>query len=95
MPIYKLKHEMTYEELLGWINYFERRPVGWRDDDRAHKIMQTNGCEVKATEIFSSLTPIYKPANKLPDGMIDPNNLKGSVLFQKMLGAVGGDKLDL
>lgn len=94
MPIHRLAEEMPYEELLGWMNYFERRPVDWRADDRAYKILQTQGVKEKPWAIFSSLDPIYN-AKKSHDGTLDVKGLKSSALFLKMAGAKGGEKLDL
>ena len=92
MPIYKLAEEMPYEELLAWTAYFEKRPVGWREDDRAFKILQTQGVKEKPWAVFGSLDPIYN-SKKSYDGTLDVNNLKKSALFTKMLSATGGDKL--
>jgi hypothetical protein len=86
---------MPYEELLGWVAYFERRPVGWREDDRTHKLLQAQGVKAKATEIFPSLQALYAPRIVKHSDQIEPSNLKGSLFFQKMLTAKGGDKLDL
>lgn len=81
-----------YEELLKWYAYLEKRPLGWREDDRAAKIIQSNGVKESATKLFPALDRIYNPS-KFEDNGIE--TLKGSYLFHKMLGAVGGDKLDL
>jgi len=87
---------MPYEELLGWYDYFERRPVEWRADDRAAKLLQAQGVKEKPYRIFASLDAIYNPMKEeLPAGMISGNSLKGSFLFHNMLGAVGGDIVEL
>ena len=97
MPIYKLAQEMPYEEFMGWLNYFERRPPEWRADDRAYKILQTQGVKEKPGSIFSSLSAIYSSKKEAikEDGQIDPQAFKGSLMFSKMMGAVNGDKLTL
>jgi len=95
MPVYKLVDEMPYEELLGWMAYFEKRPVDWRDDDRTYKLLQVQGVKEKPWKLFSTLNPIYNATNKNTDGTLDPNNLKQSAMFTKMLLARNGDKLDL
>ncbi len=92
--MYKLAEEMPYEELLAWINYFERRPVDWRADDRAYKILQTQGVKEKPWAIFQSLGAIYN-SKKPNDGTLNVASLKGSTLFSRMLSAKGGDKLEL
>ena len=84
--------EMPYEELVGWLNYFEQRPVDWCDDDRCYKCLQTQGVKAKSWEIFPSLRSIY---NSQPKEGFDVAKFKGSLMFHKMLGAKNGDKLDL
>jgi len=81
---------MSYDELLGWLDYFKRRPPGWRSDDRAWKIMQSNGSKGDGTKIFPALASIFRPSGDDP-----MSNFKGSLMFHKMLSAKGGDKLDL
>lgn len=83
---------MPYEELLGWFSYFEQRPVGWRDDDRTMKYLQTQGVKESPWNVFASLDPIYN--RKKIEGF-DISNFKHSGLFQKLLGASGGDKISL
>jgi hypothetical protein len=96
MPVYKIAQEMTYEEFLGWLDYFEKRPPEWRADDRAYKYLQTQGVKEKPWSIFASLNAIYN-SKKAPvqDGMVDASSFKSSLMFSKMMGAVNGDKLSL
>jgi len=94
MPVYRLLEEMTYEELLGWMDYFNKRPVGWRDDASMVPILQTQGVKVKPEAIYPSLAAM-KRSEENTDGRISAANLKNSAFFSKMLGAVGGDKLDI
>jgi hypothetical protein len=86
--------EMPYDELLKWYEYFDRRPIGWREDDRTAKIVQAQGAKIKATDLFPSLKKIYEPDQKYkPD---DPmSTFKGSWFERLMQQAVGGDKIDL
>jgi hypothetical protein len=92
IPLYRLEEEMPYDELKMWFAYFEKRPQGWREDDRAAKIIQAQGVKEKAWNLFPSLDRIYNPG-KFTENAVD--SLKGSYLFHKMLSAKGGDKLDL
>lgn len=85
---------MTYEELLGWFDYFERRPAEWRGDERAAKLLQAQGVKEKAINLFPSLAAIYKPRTTSP-GNFDVSGFKASLMFQKMLSSTKGDKLDL
>lgn len=91
MPVYKLA-EMPHDELLGWYAYLERRPLGWREDDRAAKQIQAAGVKEKVWNLFPSLDRIYNP-NKFAEDAV--STLKGSALWQKLMTAQGGDKLDL
>lgn len=79
---------MPYDELLCWLNYLERRPIEWRDDDRAFKQLQAWGFKGKPGAVFGSLKAIYERRAKN-----DPFNLKGSAFFQQLLSAKGGDNL--
>ena len=81
---------MSYEELCGWFSYLEQRPIDWRDDDRTSKLLQAQGVKESPTKLFPSLAAIY---NK-PKESFDVNGLKSSALFQKMLSARGGDKIN-
>jgi len=92
--VYRLEAEMPYDEMLMWFSYFEKRPQGWREDDRTVKMLQAQGVKAKPYDIFPSLQAIYKPKRDF-DGTLDASNLKGSVMFMKMLGAKKGDRLDL
>lgn len=92
MPVYELTENMTYEEFMCWIAYFEQRPVGWQADDRAFKLMQVQGYKGKPWSVFNTLNPIYN--RKHYGNGLDIASLKNSVMFNKMLSAKGGDKLD-
>jgi hypothetical protein len=78
---------MEYFELRGWINYFERRPVGWREDLRTSLIMEASGAKINRNKIFPSLAALHGADAK------DSTNLKNSEMFKRLLGAKGGDNL--
>jgi hypothetical protein len=77
---------MSYEEILGWFNYFKRRPVGWREDNRTAISIQATGAEIVPEQAFSSLASLKKYSES--DKKL---KLKGSVMFVNMLSAKGGD----
>lgn len=79
---------MPYEEFLGWISYFDKRPIGWREDLRTAHIMRAFGDKRQPTEIFPSVKAVY--SSREPDTV---SSLKTSFLFSKMLSAKGGDKI--
>ena len=93
MPVYELMNDMTYIELLGWYNYFERRPVEWRADDRAAKLLQAQGVKEKPQSLFASLAAIYEEG-KTRDKSATAS-LKGSALFKKLQSAKGGVTIPL
>jgi hypothetical protein len=86
---------MPYEELLKWSMYFEKRPIGWREDDRTMKLLQVQGVTAKPEEIFMSMA-IMKQSNKpnIPVGSVSTESIKNSPLFHAMINAKNGNKLE-
>jgi hypothetical protein len=66
---------MPYEEFVGWLKYFEQRPSGWRDDQRASLLLQAQGIKKRPEELFSSLKAIKKSSLRATGG-IDPNFMR-------------------
>jgi len=84
---------MSYEEFLGWLSYFEQRPVEWRADDRASKLLQAQGVKEKPWALFHSLNAIYNPPKpEMEEGQI---SLKGSGVLAQLLTATGGHVLGM
>jgi len=90
MTVATLTSDMTYTEFAGWQEYFSRRPAEWRSDLRTSLQMQVAGDKRKSTQIFPALSAVFATPNATPT-----SSLKTSLLFNKMLSAKGGDKLDL
>lgn len=90
MPVYKLLIEMSYDEFSKWLVYFEKRPIDWRSDLRTSYLLGSFGEKRRPYEIFPSLIPIFKSKSNN-----EINSIKTSLLFNKMLSAKGGDKLDI
>ena len=86
--------DITYSELIKWHEYFRRRPIGWRDDDRAYKYLQTQGVKERPGRIFSSLGVMYGGDDDKSDEINSVKGLKSSFLYNKMLSAKGGKKLN-
>lgn len=84
---------MDYTEYLGWLEYFDQVPIGWRDDLRFFKVMRTIGTKGEPGQMFESLAKIGRNREQLPDGELSVKSLRGSVMFSRMLGAKGGDDL--
>ena len=88
MPVYKLAEEMPYEEFMGWMTYFERRPIGWREDNRVYTQLRFKGLKERPEKVFQSLDPIFNPRKYDQEAM---NTLKGSNLMARLMQAKGGD----
>ena len=68
---------MPYEELLGWHDYLEKRPAGWRDVQRAAMIMQSFGVKATPDKLFSSLAKMKASAVEVSkDGIVSIDNFK-------------------
>ena len=80
----ELRDSMPFAELMGWFNYFEQRPAGWRDDQRTAMLLSAQGVKQKGSELFPSLRSLE--AN-------DPSKFHGSAMQKFILGAQGGTKL--
>jgi hypothetical protein len=97
ITVRELLEEMPYIEFQGWLEYFDRRPVDWRDDLRAARLMQAQGITEKPENIFESLRQlsdaVTKYAPKLPEGAANVASLRNSALFAKLLSAKGGDNI--
>ena len=94
LPFNVMLDSMPYEELLGWINYLERRPIGWREDLRSYNFMCTQGYDKKPGDLYPSLGKIYEEPKEKEEGSLGPS-FKGSLMFNKILSAKGGEVLDL
>lgn len=82
-------NEMPYDELLSWVRFFDRRPVGWREDLRTYHLMRTFGEKRRAEEVFPSLQAVFKRQEN------PVSTLRGSYMHKLMTSAVGGDKLKI
>jgi hypothetical protein len=49
---------MPYSEFKGWLEYFDKRPVGWQEDNRFYMILRVLGVKQKASELFPSLAAV-------------------------------------
>jgi hypothetical protein len=88
MPVYQLKSEMPYDEMLTWIEFFKRRPIGWREDQRAYMLLRAQGVKESAESIFPTLRMISEANER--DIINDRAVPKGKVL-EMMLKAKNGD----
>lgn len=58
--------EIPYQELIGWYAFLERRPIGWREDNRAAVIAMSFGGsdKIKPEDLFPSLAALKKKEPK-------------------------------
>jgi hypothetical protein len=79
---------MPYEELLNWIEYFKRRPLGWREDQRTFMLLKAQGVKEKVENLFPTLSILKENRdNKFKDDQALP---KGKIL-EMMLQSKDGD----
>jgi len=93
--VHSILYQMDYEEFIGWVDYLELRPIGWRDDDRAYKLMRIQGHKESPENTFDSLRSIRRRSeeakNKLnEEGKTNISSLKTSSFLQKLNRAQGG-----
>lgn len=77
---------MPYEELRGWFQYFERRPPGWREDQRAGMLLQAQGAKQRMEDLFPSLAAIKRNNTR---------GIKGSAMEKLIANSVGGERIPL
>lgn len=88
MPVYILVNEMPFDEFKNWMEYFKKRPYGWREDNRTYSIMRSFGVKEKPEAIFPTLAALKENRSQRV-------NLKGSKMLSMMLKAKGGETLEL
>jgi len=47
--------DMPQEELMKWGDYFRKRPLGWREDQRTFLLLQAQGYKGDPGSVFASL----------------------------------------
>lgn len=88
MPVYELEQEMPHTELLKWLEFFRRRPVGWRDDYRTSLLLNAAGVKEKGHNIFGSLKVIH---DRTEAEKAKGNALPSGKFLEMMQKATGGD----
>jgi hypothetical protein len=85
MPVYKLSEEMPHDEYLKWFAYFNKRPLGWREDQRIYRILQAMGIKAKPDAIFETLAQLKTAHDEaILANQTDMRNFKRSVLFKAL-----------
>jgi len=85
MPVYKIEQEMPYTEFIKWTQYLNRRPYGWREDQRTFLLLQAFGYKGKPEDLFVTL-------KQLKEGIpTEKSALPKGKFLEMMIGAKGGD----
>jgi hypothetical protein len=74
---------LAYEEIQGGYEYFQRRPIGWREDLRTAYIMNSSGVDKKPEEIFPSIKQIKNDERK-----VQQTGHQGEALMNSNFGAM-------
>jgi len=90
----ELHESVSYQEFAMWMEYFKRRPLGWRDDDRAFKLMRAQGAKLNPESVFTSLALMkeFETERKKKEAIVPRT---GSFLHSMMMAAKGGEKLEI
>lgn len=76
---------MPYVELLKWVSFFNRRPIGWREDQRTYMLLSAQGLKEEPEALFPSL-------KALKEGIpTDRKALPKGKFLEMMLTAKEGD----
>ena len=88
----ELLETMSYQEFALWMEYFDRRPYGWREDDRTYKLLRAQGMKSGPETVFHSLALMKQHEEKRKAAAVPK---AGSFLHAMMMNAKGGEKLDI
>ena len=94
MPVTEMLERMPYDELLGWFQYFSKRPIGWREDNRAYRIMQAFGTKEPPDKIFESFAKIKAVKDAIPEEVQLAQNLKNSGMLARLMGIASKNNVD-
>lgn len=87
--MYELLENMTFAEYNLWMQFFNERPIGWREDDRTYKLMRAQGMKAGPEQLFTSLAIMKENDAKATSNAVPRT---GSFLHAMMMNAKGGDK---
>ncbi|MDB4378619.1 hypothetical protein N9Z41_02495 [bacterium] len=79
---------MPYTELLKWVDFFNKRPIGWQEDQRTYLLLRSLGYKGSGESLFPSLLRLKQEHEKAqtPDKAVP----KGKFL-DMMMKAKNGD----
>jgi len=79
---------MPYTEFVKWVEFFKKRPVGWREDQRAYLYLRTQGVKENPENIFPSLKLLKQ--NEI-DSQIPDRAVPKGLFLDKLRKAKAGD----
>jgi hypothetical protein len=79
---------MPYLELIKWIDFFNKRPVGWREDQRTYLMLRSQGIKESAENLFPTLKIIKDNSVK---SQKDDHAIPRGKFLDLMLKAKNGD----
>lgn len=68
---------------MGWIKYFNRRPIGWREDIRVSTQLAAAGVKSKADKIFPSIKQLQDVERQITT---EGHKLLSSPFYNKVKG---------
>lgn len=81
---------MPYDEFQNWLLYFDKRPIGWRDDLRTAYLLKNNGDKRSPLEIFPTLSAVFSKKEQTAG-----KSLVGSNLLNKLMSSKSGKILSI
>jgi len=88
MPVYILKRDMPYTELLGWAEFLKRRPPGYKEDMRTFMLLSSQGFKGSPEDIFPTIRAVKQHAESK---QVDNRAIPKGVILENMLRASKGD----
>ena len=79
---------MPYDEMLNWIEFFKRRPVGWREDQRTYMLLRSQGVKEKSETLFPTLKMLSEANQK---ALVNDRAVPKGKFLEMMLKAKEGD----
>lgn len=74
---------MDYVEFVKWCSFFQKRPIGWREDQRTYMLLSAQGLKEEPENLFPTLRALKEnipteikalPKGKFLDMMLTAKN---------------------
>jgi hypothetical protein len=86
--------EMEYTELLGWVEYFSARPIGYSEDYRTYLLLSAQGVKEKPEKIFSSIAALKRINDEMDEQERIKNSLQNSGLLSKLISSAKQNNIE-